>query len=332
MSKLHSGLYFALGMLLLTVSFARGEDSSSGSMLEAAGKTQPAPGRAASIATVVIHPVIEIMIVPGQRVKAGEPIIKMDADEPEADVRAKQAELVHLEASLARHKAVPREQERAKARAEWEAAKAMAAGEKERMGRLQALLDKGATTQGQELQARTASLKAEADERAAEAYLQYLLLQPIPQEIEELQAQIAAAKADREASAAELEHYTINSPIDGIVSSLNVTLGTVSRPGMASWGEIIDPRELDVLVEVTPQQADLIDMKRPAEVLSADQKQRWTGRVAVVGPAGDPKSGNVPVLVRVQNMDERLRCYIGVNVRLPMRGAEAQPPAQAVAR
>src|SRR5581483_219210 len=131
-----------------------------------------------------------------------------------------------LKASLARLKAVPREQERDKARAELEAARATAKGAREHLARINSLLKKEAIAPGQELAARTESLNADADERAAAAYLEYLLKQPIPEEIAQLEAQIASAQAEPEPAQAELEHYTLYVPTDGIVSWLNVPVGT----------------------------------------------------------------------------------------------------------
>src|SRR5262249_18495975 len=64
-----------------------------GAALEVTGKTQPAPGRKAIIAPVPLHPVVEVLVAPGDRVKKGQVLIKLDADEPEADVRSKQAAL-----------------------------------------------------------------------------------------------------------------------------------------------------------------------------------------------------------------------------------------------
>src|SRR6476646_8503241 len=65
--------------------------------LEVTGKTQPAPGRLAVIAPVVLHPVVEVKVAPGDRVKKDQLLIKLDDDEPRADVRAKQAALTELQ-------------------------------------------------------------------------------------------------------------------------------------------------------------------------------------------------------------------------------------------
>ena len=59
--------------------------------LDVSGLTQCAPGRRGIIAPVPLHPVLEVKVVPGQRVKKGQELVILDDDEARADVRLKQA-------------------------------------------------------------------------------------------------------------------------------------------------------------------------------------------------------------------------------------------------
>ena len=52
-------------------------------------------------------------------------------------------------------------------------------------------------------------------------------------------------------------------------------------------------------------------------VVDGSPGNRWAGSVALVGVAADPATGRVPVLVRLANEGERLRCYVPVKVRFP---------------
>jgi RND family efflux transporter MFP subunit len=108
------------------------------------GRTQCAPGRKAAIAPVPLHPVVAVLVAPGDRVKKGQPLVKLDADEPEADVRAKEAAL--------------------------EGARVALAEARRYLGRVE-----GTATSVPEQTlhaARVALLKAETDERAAKAALE----------------------------------------------------------------------------------------------------------------------------------------------------------------
>jgi membrane fusion protein (multidrug efflux system) len=64
---------------------------SSDGTIEAGGHTQCVHGRRASIAPVPLHPVVDVLVVPGQLVKKGQTLVKLDDDEARADVRLKQA-------------------------------------------------------------------------------------------------------------------------------------------------------------------------------------------------------------------------------------------------
>src|SRR5262245_17132026 len=58
---------------------------------EHVGKTQPTWGRSALICPVPLHPVDAVLVKVGDRVKKGQVLVEIDHDEPEADVRAKEA-------------------------------------------------------------------------------------------------------------------------------------------------------------------------------------------------------------------------------------------------
>jgi RND family efflux transporter MFP subunit len=66
---------------------------SPGDVLEVPGKTQPAPGRRALLAPVPLHPVIEVRAQAGDRVTKGQVLVRLDDDEAQAEVRARQAAL-----------------------------------------------------------------------------------------------------------------------------------------------------------------------------------------------------------------------------------------------
>src|SRR5262249_5263484 len=92
----------------------------------ARGTTRPAPARKGVVSPVPLHPVIEVKVKPGDRVKKGQVLVRLDDDEPQAEVRAKKAAVAELQATVARLKALPREEERAELQAALEATKGSA--------------------------------------------------------------------------------------------------------------------------------------------------------------------------------------------------------------
>jgi membrane fusion protein (multidrug efflux system) len=212
--------------------------------------------------------VVEVKVVPGERVTKGQLLVKMDDDEARADVRMKKALLESAQYSV-------NEDRRFLAKA----------------------LSKREVLPEQRLhEAELAVRKSEAEQRAAQAAL--------------------------DSAEAELEHFSVGAVIDGVVSRLDVYPGLVSRPGTAIWGEIVDLRELDVRCELTPEQADAVLLGRAVEVCAAAGEHPLpAARVVFIGPVADPKTGLVPVLVRLPNSEERLRCGVPVTVRFAGRAA-----------
>jgi HlyD family secretion protein len=292
-----------------------------GSGLLVAGKTQPAPGKAAKIAPTVLHPVEQVLVTVGDRVKKDQPLVKIDEDEPAADMRARKAAVVELEASLARLKAEPRQHDIDEAAAALETYRVAAKANEQLFERLQPAWEKGAISEQRYHDARADRDRTQADARAAEARLKRLQKRPYEQEVAELTARVVGAKEALRSAEAELEHYTVTSPIDGIVASLDVVPGTVSRPGTTVWGEILDLSVIDVRCDVTPDQADQITQGQDAEVTREGKSDVLKGQVVNVGIAADRQTGKIPVLVRVKNPETRLRCYIDVKVRFTLTPA-----------
>jgi biotin carboxyl carrier protein len=67
---------------------------------EALGRTECALGRKGMIAPVPLHPVVEVLVNPGDRVKKGQPLVKLDDDEARAEVRVKRASLENARIDL----------------------------------------------------------------------------------------------------------------------------------------------------------------------------------------------------------------------------------------
>jgi multidrug resistance efflux pump len=142
-----------------------------------------------------------------------------------------------------------------------------------------------------------------------------VLRKPADLEIAELEARVAAAKAALEAAQEEVQQVTVAAPVAGVVSRLDVRPGMTAEAGAPAWGEILDLSEIDVRCDLTPQEADGVAVGDVAVVMQEGvQDGHWAGQVVNVGAAADQQSGKVPVLVRVKNRGERLRCYVEVSV------------------
>jgi RND family efflux transporter MFP subunit len=231
--------------------------------IEVPGLTQCIPNRKSTIAPVPLHPVVEVLVAPGDRVRKGQPLVKLDDDEPRADVRGKQAALDSARIALK------------------ETRRYLAAAEKAYFS--------GALPEQKYHEARVLALKTEMDERVALAAF--------------------------DSAKAELEHYEVTAMIDGVVNSLDVHPGMVSRPGTTVWGEILDLGEIDVRCALAPELADQLAMGQGAEIRGHGKGVLYgTGVVTFVSYSAEKGTGLVPVVVRLPNHEWRLRCNVPVLV------------------
>ncbi len=137
------------------------------------------------------------------------------------------------------------------------------------------------------------------------------------------EAQVPAAEAELALAESELKLYTVTAAIDGEIAWLDVSPGTVTWPGSLVWGEIVDLRELDIRCELSPAQADQVAVGQSAEVwLDGKTVAAGTGKIVFVGKVANRNSGLVPVVVRVGNVDERLRAEVAVKVRFQTQTAK----------
>src|SRR5262249_50773393 len=102
---------FSHGAQALAADGAAGAPAGLGARQAQPGPARRAGGHVALAAPAVLHPVTEVLVQVGEHVKKGQALVKLDADEPEADLRGKQAALKEVRANLARLQAEPRQHE-----------------------------------------------------------------------------------------------------------------------------------------------------------------------------------------------------------------------------
>ena len=139
---------------------------------------------------------------------------------------------------------------------------------------------------------------------------------------EQAAADLARAKADAVAARREAQLARLESPIDGVVTKMNAVLGAsvdASQPLI----EVADPRALDLLFLVSPEDAARIHTGAPVTVsVGQNSDAAVIGKTVVreVSGAVDPDSRAVSVRARGSDLKRPLR--IGENVTAEVTVAE----------
>jgi multidrug resistance efflux pump len=282
----------------------------------ASGVTQPAPGHRAEIATVVLHPVVRVLVEPGEQVTVGQTLVELDEDEPRAEVEEQRGVVAEIRASLARLHATPREAERDEARAELESAQIDSRAAEDYLDQLAQLHKQEAIPVRKFVEQEILTRRTRVEERAAQARLDFLLRRPFEHEVAELKSRLTAAEAELLAREAELEHYTIHAPIDGVVSWLDVSLGTVTRPGSRVWGEIFDLSTIDVRVPIAIDELTKLEPTTTVEIITRRKNANvLPARLVYISPMLEPDTDKCAIVVRCDNSEFCLRNRETVQVR-----------------
>lgn len=218
-------------------------------------------GEATVIGSQLAGIVEEICVRPGDQVKAGAPLLKLDQRSAAANVAVATAELAAQQAKLQELMAQTKVQQ-----AKFEAALSLAEQSKVTLANTKKELDRATALQGtfalseEELDSRILALEiaksktAEADANVAQAKanLELLTGSSHPATIEVQKAAIQQAQANLERATTELQLRTIVAPTDGTILGVRIRVGefvpaaVVSSPFITMG--VIDP--LHVRVEI----------------------------------------------------------------------------------
>lgn len=214
--------------------------------------------------------VVEILVREGQRVEAGEALIRLDGAEQEYRCAAAQAELAAAEADLERLINGARSEERREAKAEAEALKAQLNGARQRYTRVLALRKSRATTDQEldDLRAEVDRLAAQLD--AARARHECLEAPARQDEVHRARAKVAAAEAQLKLARNECQKATLRAPLAANVLKIGVEVGELVGPDASEPALIVaDTSRLYVRAYIDELDAPRVCLDMPAQV-SAD--------------------------------------------------------------
>lgn len=203
--------------------------------------------------------IIEIHVREGERVRAGQSLLKLEATRTQAATRAAQAEAQRQQEALSELKAGARSETIAQARAQLAAAQAQARDARAYYLRVQPLGARQLVAASEVDRARAAANSADAQARAAQAVLLELEHGTRRERIAQGEASARAAQAQASAQQVTLEKLDIVAPRNGRIDSLPYRLGdqapigsplAVMLVGEAPYARVYVPEPIRAGVQV----------------------------------------------------------------------------------
>jgi len=292
--------------------------------------------------------IVEMLVTEGSRVKAGQVVARLYADEFEAGLRRSEADLEAARVTVRRREAelevVRADLLRAKdrrrtsvarideARASLRLAEQMVErSEKLSTDNVQSLqmLDSAVAERDQAL-ARQEAASAALSVVEREIHRAELQVRVAENAVKEAQALIAVRTSERDQARATLDKMEVRAPFDGIVVLKDAEVGEVVSPnsqGAQSRGSvctIVDPATLEVQVDMPETSLAAVVVGAPARIfLDAFPETPYRGMVKRIWPTANRQKATVEVRIGFEAPDENLRPDLGARV---VFGAELDEP------
>jgi RND family efflux transporter MFP subunit len=310
--------------------------------VEGLGRSEAIPAKLAMLTPAVEGHVHELVVKQGETVKKGQPIVELDQSVALADLAEKTATRDSLRASLTLLKSIPRPDERKSNELAVEQAKVALERAKAAAQRLRPLLARHEVSEQQVFEADLAVTSARLALETAQAQLHAMLIGPRPEAVAEAEAKIAVAEGLVAFSKAHLDLHTIRAPIDGVLDSLTCHPGQTIAIG-TPIGEVVDTRQVFVSVYLPARSAQAVHVGQIAQVRIVESRpdssaavagndEGLDGKVNFVGRLADTQTGNLPVLILVENPAGLLSVgqTMGVTIVVNQHTGRLQVPAAAV--
>lgn len=178
-----------------------------------------------SVGTNLPGVVVEVLVQVNQKVKAGDPLFRLDDRELQAKLKLMQAQAGQAEASLVRQQQLPREEDKPMARAKVDEAEAVVKDKSAIFQRATLLRQTNAVSEEEFVVREQAYLAARAQLEQAKGQLELLEAGAWKYDLDVARQSVEQAKAQIEQVKTDLDRLTVRALVDGEVLQVNV------RPG-----------------------------------------------------------------------------------------------------
>ena len=243
----------------------------------------------------------------GDRVKAGQVLVRLEDDEYRSQVTQQRGQLNNLTAKLQELQNGSRPEEVQKARADVEQAKADQENAKVTLDRTKQLAAEGVLAKQNLDDAQAKYDGAAAKTASLERTLDLSVLGPRKEEIDQVRGQIEQARGALDYAQTQLDNTVIKAPVTGTILDRNVEKGEFITTGFVgdkgAKGYIVTMADLnDLQVELDINQNDfpkLAANQKGIVTTDAYPDRKYQGVIEQVSPEADRAKATVQVKVRV---------------------------------
>jgi HlyD family secretion protein len=290
------------------------------------------------LAAKVVGKVASIGVDKGDKVKAGQVLVRLEDDEYRAHLMESKGQLEMLKARLAQAEHGSRPEEIAKAKADVDQAKVDQENARVTLNRTSDLVRQGVLSKQamDDAQARFdgAAAKVNSLDRAYEL----VRLGPRQEEIDALRAQVNQAQGTLNYAQVQLDNTIIRAPIDGTILERNVergefvTTGFVGDKGAKGYVvSIADLHDLEVELDINQNDfAKLGPTQQGMVTTDAYADRKYQGVIREISPEANRQKATVQIKVKVINPDNYLRPEM--NASVAFYSTEKSEGARTVAR
>jgi multidrug resistance efflux pump len=250
-------------------------------------------GECVAVGSAVPGIVDVVLVKPGDAVKEGQPLFKLEQAERQAEVEARMAALQLEESKLSRLEAQPRPEDVTPLEARVRAAEVEAKRAEGTFERVKTAREAGAASVEDLEQRRFAMLMAQAMVDQMKAELTRLKNGAWKPDLEVARREVASAKAALEKARVDLERLTVKSPTTGSVLKVDVRAGEYATAGRLDSAMVTvgDEGPLHVRVQVDEDDAARVKPGSPAEAFTRGRDPAHLAlRFVRIDPRVEPKT------------------------------------------
>jgi HlyD family secretion protein len=300
------------------------------------------------VASKVVGKVLWIGVEKGDKVKVGQPLVRLEDDEYRAQVTQAKGSLVNLQAHLAELEHGSRPEEIAVARANLLQSKADLENAQVTLDRTKRLTTDGVMAKQALDDAQAKYDSAMAHVNSLQKTLDLAVLGPRQEEIDAMRGQVEQARGALAYAETQQDNTVITAPVTGTVLERAVEKGefvtnmNVGDKGAKGYvAAVADLNDLEVELDISQNDFAKLGPKQKGVVTTdAYPDRKYDGIIKEISPEANRQKATVQIKVKVLNPDDYLRPDMNASVafvsdeKQSSSGAAARPvvviPASAV--